>query len=60
MHDVFIVTSEGSGGGRIVRIVHAASEGDARQTHQEHYPRDSIMDIATRSSQLTSITKSTR
>ena len=50
MHDVFIVTSEGSGGGRIVRIVHAANEDDARQTHQEHYPRDSIMDIVTRSS----------
>ena len=32
MHDVFIVTSEGSGGGHIVRTIHAASEDDARQT----------------------------
>src|SRR6185295_18206766 len=37
MHDVFIVISEGSGGGHIVRTVHAADEDDARQTHQDNY-----------------------
>ena len=37
MHDVFMVTSEGSGGGHIVRTVYAASEDDAHQTHQENH-----------------------
>ena len=60
MHDVFVVTSEGPGGGHIARIVHAADEGDARRTHQENYPGESIVDVATRITQLTSITKSSR
>ena len=33
MHDVFIVTSEGSGGEHIVRTVYAASDDDARAKH---------------------------
>ena len=37
MHDVFIVTSEGQGGGHIVRTVYAADRDDARQTHQANY-----------------------
>ena len=58
MHDVFVVTSEGAGGGHITRIVHAANEDDARQTHQDNYPRESIVAVATRMTQLTSIAKS--
>ena len=58
MHDVFVVTSEGSGGGHITRIVHAANEDDARRTHQDSYPGESIVAVATRVTQLTSITKS--
>ena len=45
MHDVFIVTSEGSGGGHIVRTVHAASEDDARQTHQDNYADEPIVAV---------------
>jgi hypothetical protein len=45
MHDVFIVTSEGQGGGHIARMVHAASEDDARQTHQENYADEPIVEI---------------
>ena len=37
MHDVFIVTSEGSGCGHIARIVYAFDEVDARQTIQDSY-----------------------
>ena len=37
LHDVFIVISEGWGGGHIVRTVYAADQDDARQTHQENY-----------------------
>ena len=58
MHDVFIVTSEGSGGGHITRIVYAATEYDARQAHQHNYPGEEIVAVATRMTQLTSITKS--
>jgi len=36
-HDVFIVISEGGDGEHIARTVYAASEDDARQTHQENY-----------------------
>ena len=46
MRDVFVVTSKGSGGGHITRIVHAANEDDARQTHQENYPDESIVAVA--------------
>jgi hypothetical protein len=45
MHDVFIVTSEGSGGGLIARTVHAASEDDARQTHQDNYADEPIVAV---------------
>ena len=39
MHDVFVVTSEGSGGGHVTRIVYAADEDDAPQTHQDNHSR---------------------
>ncbi len=45
MHDVFIVTSEGSGGEHIVRTIHAADEDDARQTHQENYADEPIVAV---------------
>ena len=45
MHDVFIVTSEGSGGEHIVRTVYAASQDDARQTHQENYADEPIVAV---------------
>ena len=45
MHDVFIVTSEGSGGGHIARTIYAASEDDARQTHQENYADEPIVAV---------------
>ena len=45
MHDVFIVTSEGSGGQLIVRTVHAASEDDARHAHQENYADEPIVEV---------------
>ena len=58
MHDVYVVTSEGSGGGHITRVVHAVSEDDARQTHQDNYPGESIVAVATRIAQLTPIARS--
>ena len=45
MHDVYIVTSEGSDGQLIARTVHAASEDDARQTHQENYADEPIVAV---------------
>ena len=45
MHDVFIVTSQGSCGGHITRTVYAASEDDARQTHQENYAGEPIVEV---------------
>ena len=45
MHDVFIVTSQGSGGGHIARTIHAASEDDARQTHQDNYANEPILAV---------------
>ncbi len=45
MHDVFIVTSEGSGGQLIVRTVHAADEDDARRTHQDHYADEPLVAV---------------
>ena len=45
MHDVYIVISEGSGGEHIARTVHAASEDDARQTHQENYADEPIVAV---------------
>jgi photosystem II stability/assembly factor-like uncharacterized protein len=48
MHDVFIVTSEGSGCGHIARIVHAFDEVDARQTIQDNYPGEFVVDVVAR------------
>ena len=45
MHDVFIVTSERSGGGHLARTVYAASQDDARQTHQENYADEPIVAV---------------
>jgi hypothetical protein len=45
MHDVFIVISEGWGGGHIARTVYAASEDDARQTHQENYADEPLVAV---------------
>ena len=45
MHDVYIVTSEGSGGEHIVRTTYAASEDDARQAHQENYVDETIVEV---------------
>ena len=45
MHDVFIVTSEGSGGEHIARTVYAASEDDARQTHQDNYADEPLVAV---------------
>ena len=45
MHDVFIVTSEGTGGEHIARTIHAASEDDARQTHEENYAHEPIVEV---------------
>jgi hypothetical protein len=45
MHDVFIVISEGLGGGHLVRTVYAADHDDARQTHQENYADEPIVEV---------------
>jgi hypothetical protein len=45
LHDVFIVISEGSDGEHIARTVHAASEDDARQTHQENYADEPVVAV---------------
>ena len=45
MHDVFIVISEGADGAHIARTVYAASDDDARQTHQENYPGEPIVAV---------------
>ena len=45
MHDVFIVISEGGDGAHIARTVYAASDDDARQTHQENYPGEPIVTV---------------
>ena len=45
MHDVFIVISEGRDGEHIARTVYAASEDDARQTHQENYADEPIVAV---------------
>lgn len=45
MHDVFIVISEGLGGGHIARTVYAADADDARQTHQENYADEPIVAV---------------
>ena len=45
MHDVFIVISEGWGGGHIVRTVYAADQDDARQTHQDNYADEPLVAV---------------
>jgi hypothetical protein len=45
MHDVFIVTSQGGDGEHIARTIYAASEDDARQTHQDNYPDQPIVAV---------------
>ena len=45
MHDVFIVISEGGDGEHIARTVYAAGEDDARQTHQENYAGETIVEV---------------
>ena len=45
MHDVYIVISDGSDGQLIARTVHPASEDDARQTHQENYADEPIVEV---------------
>ena len=44
-HDVFIVISEGGDGAHIARTVYAASDDDARQTHQENYADEPIVAV---------------
>jgi hypothetical protein len=45
LHDVFVVISEGSDGVHIARTVYAASEDDARHTHQENYADEPIVAV---------------
>jgi hypothetical protein len=45
MHDVFIVISESGDGEHIARTIYAASEDDARQTHQENYPDEPVVAV---------------
>ena len=45
LHDVFIVISEGRGGGHIVRTVYAADDDDARQTHQDNYADEPLVAV---------------
>jgi hypothetical protein len=45
MHDVFIVVSEDGDGEHIARTIYAASEDDARQTHQENYADEPIVAV---------------
>ncbi len=58
MHDVFVVTSQNWDGGRITRVIHAANQDDARRTHRDNYPDESIVAMATRCAQLMSIARS--
>ena len=44
-HDAFIVISEGADGEHIARTVYAATEDDARQTHQENYSDEPIVAV---------------
>jgi hypothetical protein len=46
-HDVFVVTSHGWDHRRD-RIVLALDEHDARQTHQAHYPHDTVVRVVAR------------
>ena len=45
MHDVFIVISEGTGGEHVARMVYAADEDDARQTHQDNYADEALVAV---------------
>ena len=45
MHDVYIVISEGHDGQHIARTFYAADLDDARQTHQENYADEPIVEV---------------
>ena len=45
MHDVFIVISEGRDGEHVARTLYAADLDDARQTHQENYSDEPIVEV---------------
>jgi hypothetical protein len=45
MHDVFIVVSEDRDGDHIARTFYAADLDDARQTHQENYADERIVEV---------------
>jgi hypothetical protein len=45
MHDVFIVISEGCTGEHVARTICAADLDDARQTHQENYADEPIVEV---------------
>ncbi len=45
MHDVFVVVSACRDGGHIARTLFAADLDDARQTHQENYADESIVEV---------------
>ena len=45
MHEVFIVISEGRDGEHIARTFYAADDDDARQTHQENYADEPIVEV---------------
>ena len=45
MHDVFLVISEGTGGEHVARMVYAADEDDARQTHQDNYADEALVAV---------------
>ena len=45
LHDVFIVISEGRDGEHIARTFYAADLDDARQTHQENYADELIVEV---------------
>ena len=55
MHDVFVVTSQNWDGGRITRIVYADNQDDARRTHRDNFPDESIAAVATRCAHLMGI-----
>ena len=45
MHDVFIVISEGRDGEHVARTYYAADLDDARQTHQENYADETVVEV---------------
>jgi nicotinamide mononucleotide adenylyltransferase len=45
MNDVFVVVSKRGDGERVARTFFAADLDDARQTHQENYADESIVEV---------------